>query len=174
MSVKLQFQCYKTVVKKREKNKYELLKFHFSLTSVKHLTFPWPFPDLWQPCGKLPDPYLSGIFMIYKNHKNHDLTQSYRHISKTAVCYNTIPRSKPTSFFGVLLPPTFKEWYMTTTWRGESPTSSWALTSAPLSKRSLAMVTCLLSTARRRGVCWRPFRRLTSEPGRACNEVAKT
>ena len=63
---------------------------------------------------------------------------------------------------------------MTTTWRGESPTSSWALTSAPLSKRSLAMVTCLLSTARRRGVCWRPFRRLTSEPGQACNEVAKT
>ena len=90
------------------------------------------------------------------------------------MCYNTIPRSKPTSFFGVLLPPTFNEWYMTTTWRGESPTSSWALTSAPLSKRSLAMVTCLLSTARRRGVCWRPFRRLTSEPGRACNEVAKT
>ena len=59
---------------------------------------------------------------------------------------------------------------MTTTWSGESPTSSCALTWAPLSNSSLAIVTCLLSTASKRGVCWRLLRRLTSEWGRACNQ----
>ena len=61
---------------------------------------------------------------------------------------------------------------MTTTWSGESPTSSCALTWAPLSNSSLAIVTCLLSTASKRGVCWRLLRRSTSDWGRACNQDA--